>query len=63
MKCKDVPEKPILSFLYERKKADKTWRCWFDGFENSIGQAMPINTPKKIRRAKMTKLIKRGLVN
>jgi hypothetical protein len=61
--CKDVPDKPILVFLYKRMKDDKTWCCWYDGFENSIGQAMPHNTPEKIRIQKMAKLIKRGLVS
>ena len=62
MQCKDVPDKEILIFLNERKKNGKTWCCWFNGFENSIGQAMPIDTSEKIRISKMAKLIKRGLV-
>ena len=61
--CKDVPDKPILDFLYQRQKDGKTWCCWFDGFENSIGQSMPLNTPEKIRIQKMAKLIKQGLVS
>ena len=61
--CKDVPDKPILEFLYQRRKEGKVWCCWFDGFENSIGQAMPSNTPEKTRIQKMAKLIKRGLVS
>jgi hypothetical protein len=61
--CKDVPDKPILDFLYQRRKDGKVWCCWYDGFENSIGQAMPPNTPEKIRIQKMAKLIKRGLAS
>lgn len=61
--CKDVPDKPILDFLHQRKKEGKTWCCWYYGFENSIGQAMPPNTPEKIIIQKMAKLIKRGLVS
>ena len=61
--CKDVPDKPILEFLYERRKEGKVWCCWYDGFENSIGQAMPSNTPEKIIIQKMAKLIKRGFVS
>lgn len=61
--CKDVPDKPILEFLHQRMKDGKIWCCWYDGFENSIGQAMPHNTPEKIRKSKMAKLIKRGLVS
>ena len=61
--CKDVPDKPILEFLYKRRKDGKVWCCWYDGFENSIGQAMPVGTPEKIRIRKMATLIKRGLVS
>jgi hypothetical protein len=39
------------------------WCCWYDGYENSIGQAMPPNTHEKIKIQKMAKLIKRGLVS
>lgn len=63
MQCKDIPDKPILEFLLQRAKEGKMWCCWFDGFENSIGQAMPKDTPEKIRIAKMAKLIGRGLVS
>jgi hypothetical protein len=63
MKCKDIPTIPILEFLYDRKKHNKIWCCWYDGFENSIGQAMPPNTPEKIIIQKMAKLIKRKLVS
>ena len=61
--CKDVPDRPILEFLYKRQKDGKMWCCWYDGFENSIGQSMPPNTNEKIRIRKMAKLIKRGLVS
>lgn len=63
MQCEDIPDKPILEFLLQRAKEGKLWCCWYDGFENSIGQAMPKDTPDKIRIAKMAKLIKRGLVS
>ena len=61
--CKDIPELPILEFLYQRKLDDKVWSCWYEGFENSIDQAMPENTHWKLRVAKMAKLIKRGLIS
>lgn len=62
--CKDVPDEPILRFLYARKYMKIITSCvWFDGYENSIGQAMPPNTPTKIKIAKMAKLISRGLIN
>lgn len=62
MKCKDIPDKPILEFLYERAKENKTPCVLFNGYENSIGQSMPLNTPPKIITAKIVKLIKRKLV-
>ena len=60
---KDVPDKLIIEFLYKRHLEGKIWCCWFDGYENSIGQAMPQNTPEKIKIKKMAKLINRGLVS
>lgn len=63
IQCKDVPDLPILEFLYQRKLEGKMWCCWFDGFENSIGQAMPLDTCDKIKITKMANLIRRGLVS
>lgn len=63
MQCKDVPDKPILEFLLQRKNEGKMWCYWMNGFENSIGQSMPEGTPDKIRMAKMRRLIYRGLVS
>ena len=63
IQCKDVPDIPILEFLLQRQVEGKTWCCWFDGFENSIGQAMPIATPEEIIITKMSRLIDRGLVS
>lgn len=57
MQCKDIPTEPILEFIRTHKK------CFlFPGFENSIGLSMPSETPEKMIRAKMAKLIKQGLV-
>lgn len=58
-----MTEKPILEFLYERKQSQKGWASFYDGFENSIIQAMPPNTPKKIKVKIMSKLMKSGLVS
>lgn len=63
MQCKDIPDRPILEFLFKRMLEEKMWCCWFDGYENSIGQAMPENTPDKVKIHKMAILIKRGLVD
>jgi hypothetical protein len=63
IRCKDIPDEPILRFLYFRKRHNKLWACWFDGFENSIGQAMPSNIPDNTKIKKMRTLIQKGLVN
>jgi len=63
MQCKDIPDNSILEFLLQRKIKGQVWAVWYDNFENSIGQAMPSNTPEKLRIKKMAKLIGRGLVD
>lgn len=62
-KCSDVPDWPILKFLYDRMTEGKIWCCWYSGFENSIDQAMPDSTPEKVIIKKMKRLIDRGLVS
>jgi len=63
LQCKHIPTKPILEFLFQRRKEGKMWCCWMDSHENSIGQAMPPDIPGKLKRAKMQGLIERGLVS
>ena len=63
VQCKHIPIIPILEFLLERKRENKIWCVWYDGFENSIGQAMPPDIPDKLKIAKMANLIKKGLVS
>jgi hypothetical protein len=60
MKCKDIPDKPILSFL--AKNPDK-WHNWYFGNEFDVGLAMPANTPEKLKLAKMRMMIRRGAVD
>lgn len=68
MQAKDIADTAILEFL---AKYQGKWSCWSDaggtyrkehGMAPSIVQAMPTNTPVKLRIAKMRQLIKRGLV-
>ena len=57
--AKDVPEMPVLEFLFGLNR----WATWFPGYDNSVENAMPVGTPEKVALAKMRALIKRGLVD
>jgi hypothetical protein len=64
MQCKDIPDAPILKFLAELES--RGWgigATWYDGYPQSITQAMPPDTPPKLVRAKMASMIRRGLVH
>lgn len=60
MKCSDIPDRTILEFLLDRPG----WIMWWPN-ENrpGMGDAFPLGTPPKLMRAKMRKLILRGLVS
>lgn len=60
MQCKDTPDKDILKFLVN---LNGRWATWFDGYDHSVINCMPKGTTEKLALAKMSKLIKRGLVN
>lgn len=60
MKCKDIPDKPILQFLAKRPGE---WHNWYFGDEKDVGQAMPAGTPEKLVLAKMRMMIRRGVVD
>lgn len=71
MQAKDIPERPILEWM---NNYSREWESggriytskrttWFDGFENSVQNGMPENTPRKVALAKMRSLINRGLVD
>jgi len=64
MQVKDIPDMPILEFLENRlNNEENVWACSFEGFENSVQQAMPPGIPWKLVRAKMCSLIRKGLVS
>jgi len=71
LKTSDIPEIPILEYLYERQGE---WTClWYGNFgEGYVGPtgelqsdvyfAMPKGTPRKLALARMRNLHRRGLV-
>lgn len=62
MQCKDIPDVPVLSFLRSLSRSG----TWFDFKplpDNTVVRAMPAGTPRKLVLAKMSMLIKRGLVD
>lgn len=68
LQCKDIPDRPILEWLVQRKRDGKGWAFWYapedcHHHDSSICHAMPPNTPEKIRIRKMDALIRRGLVS
>jgi hypothetical protein len=63
MAVDNIPNKPILEFLYQRFLDDKIWCTWFQGYENSIDQAMPVWVDEDMIQAKMSELIKKGFVS
>ncbi len=62
MKCKDIPDTPILSFL---KGLNGKWANWFpENAERSVQAAFPKDVQgTKLVLAKMRMLIRRGLVD
>jgi hypothetical protein len=59
MQCKDIPDRPILEFL-ARQDCPATWGEGY--FMSTVRDAMPPGTPDRLQRAKMARLIRRGLV-
>lgn len=63
LQCKDIPDQPILEILYEIGKTGR-WGTWFRGnYDNSVAPAFPQEVPEKLIIAKMSTLIRRGLVD
>lgn len=67
MKCSDIPDKPILEFLMANKGHWCFWGGPADtpgnsGYFRNVERAMPDGIPGKLVRAKMRRLIARGLV-
>jgi hypothetical protein len=67
MQCKDIPDEAILRFLAVHGGIGCTvWRNHATGEpynERSALHAMPSGTPEKLARAKMKRLVDRGLVD
>jgi hypothetical protein len=62
MKCKDIPDMPILLML-ERLNGKWAFMCdLHPGEHRSILEAMPQGVPWKLALAKMRRLMDRGLV-
>jgi len=59
MQCKDIPEQPVIDFLATLSGLGGTW---FEGYPNSVQNAMPSGVPEKLARAKMASMIRKGLV-
>ena len=57
--CKDIDTATVLRFLAQHQGR---WSTWWDGSYNmpTVADAMPADTPSKLRLAKMRQLIKRG---
>lgn len=64
LKCKDIPDMPILEFLMEHGGIGCT--VWRQGngipYPRSALFAMPERTPQKLAQAKMGMLMRRGLI-
>jgi hypothetical protein len=59
MQCKDIPDLPILRFLLNQ---GGRWSTYGDGYSMpTVQDAMPPGTPRKMQKAKMEMLIRRGL--
>ncbi len=72
MKCKDIPDQPLLEFLGKLERREiltegyaMSWGCVWNGVPHSVQHAMPkeIWGREKLVRAKMRSLIDRGLVS
>jgi len=65
MQCKDIEEGPILKFLADRPGVLCTWGVQLEPQEGtmpSVGQVM-LGIPPKLQLAKMSQMIKKGLVD
>lgn len=64
MKCADIPEEPIIEFLRQlRSNPDpdaRHWATWYEGFPNSVQNAMPVGVSSKLALAKMKQMVRKG---
>ena len=64
MKCKDIPDQPIIDWLSKNAPDESRWATWGVGYSMpTVADCMPTGTPEKLQLAKMKQLIKRGIVN
>ena len=67
MQAKDIPEQPIIDFLAKLRdnpvENRAPWGTIFEGYDNSITNAMPPGTPNKVALAKMKVMIRKGSVS
>jgi hypothetical protein len=59
MKCKDIPDRPILEMLAQNPAQWHNW-CWPKW---NVCDAMPKDIPPKLAHAKMRMMIRRGVVD
>ena len=64
MQCKDIPDAPIVEFVWSVNDGDRWANNSFQD-ERDVRQAMPgtFDIPWKLAWAKMNQLIKRGLID
>ena len=60
MQCKDIPDVPIIRFIASH---DGQWCTWYFGDERDVHAAFPAGVPDKLLLAKMSSLIRKGLVD
>jgi hypothetical protein len=58
LRCKDIPDLPILELLAKNPTQWHNW-CWT---EWNVTEAMPPGIPPKLALAKMRRMIRRGVV-
>lgn len=63
MQAKDIPEQPILEFLFRRRFLGLGWASHFENCERSVRPYFPENTPENKVMYKMRSMINRGLVS
>ena len=63
MQCKDIPDRPILEYIGNAGQWVLIWRMEPNYGLPYANDAMPEGTPYNLVRAKMARLIKRGLVS
>jgi hypothetical protein len=64
LQCKHIDDLTLLMFIKELPaQGFGLGGTLFEGFENSVQNAMPADVPPKLARAKMKQLIKSGWVD